>query len=76
VHYCVTNMPPLAPAPPPKPDNATLPYLLKLATDPRAALRNDMGLRQACNCISAKSRMRACGGSGLPYTAAETLLSE
>jgi alanine dehydrogenase len=50
VHYCVGNMPGAVPHTSTYAlTNVTLPYLVRLAADPRAALRADAGLRAGVN---------------------------
>ena len=77
VHYCVTNMPAACARTATEAlTNATLPYLLTLASDPLAALRNQAGLRQGLQLY--RSRVTHAGLAedlGLPFTAPEALLS-
>jgi len=77
VHYCVTNMPAAcARSATEALTNATLPYLLKLAADPRAALRDHAGLRQGLQLYRGQvTHAGLAEDLGLAYSVPETLLS-
>ena len=77
VHYCVTNMPAAcARSATEALTNATLPYLLKLATSPRIALRDNPGLRQGLQLHRGQvTHAGLAADLGLPYIASEALLS-
>jgi alanine dehydrogenase len=78
VHYCVTNMPAACARTATEAlTHATLPYLLKLAADPRAARRENPGLLQGLQLHRGQvTHAGLAEDLGLPYTAPETLLSE
>ena len=77
VHYCVSNMPAACARTATEAlTNATLPYLLSLASDPQAALRDQPGLRQGLQLYRGQvTHAGMAEDLGLPYTAPETLLS-
>jgi len=78
VHFCVTNMPAACARTATEAlTNATLPYLLKLAHDPRAALRDQPGLRQGLQLYRGQvTHAGLAEDLGLAYTAPESLLSQ
>ncbi len=78
VHYCVSNMPAACARTATEAlTNATLPYLLKLAHDPRAALRENAGLRLGLQLYRGQvTHAGLAEDLGLACTAPETLLSE
>ncbi len=77
VHYCVTNMPAACARTATEAlTNATLPYLLKLASNPRSALRDDPGLRQGLQLYQGQvTHAGLAEDLDLPYTASEALLN-
>lgn len=76
VHYCVTNMPAACARTATEAlTNATLPYLLDLASDPLRALRDQAGLRQGLQLYRGHvTHAGLAEDLSLPFTAAETLL--
>ena len=78
VHYCVTNMPAACARTATEAlTNATLPYLLNLAANPNAALRDLPGLRQGLQLYRGHvTHAGLAEDLGLPFTAAEALLSK
>ena len=76
VHYCVTNMPAACARTATEAlTNATLPYMLSLASDPLAALRDLPGLRQGLQLYRGQvTHAGLAEDLNLPFTAAETLL--
>ena len=77
VHYCVTNMPAACARTATEGlTNATLPWLLKLASDPHTALRDHSGLRQGLQLYRGHvTHLGVAEDLGLPYHAPETLLA-
>ncbi len=78
VHYCVANMPGAVPRTATFAlNNATLPFILALANKGyRRALLDDVHLRHGLNVYRGHLTIHAVAeGMGLPYVAAETVLS-
>jgi len=77
VHYCVANMPgAVARTSTFALNNATLPYIIKLANQGyKAALASDKGLLEGLNVIDGKITVESVAvAHDLPYVAAETAL--
>jgi alanine dehydrogenase len=77
VHYCVANMPAATARTSTQAlTNATLPYTLRLAQDPLAALRGRSDLRAGLQLYRGQVTHRAVADDlGFAYTAAETVLA-
>lgn len=77
VHYCVTNMPAACARTATEGlTNATLPWVLKLAAEPHAALRDHSGLRQGLQLYRGHvTHAGVAEDLGLPYHVPETLLA-
>jgi alanine dehydrogenase len=75
-HYCVANMPGAVPVTATRAlTNATLPYVLRLASGPRRALAADDRLRAGLNVCDAKLTCKPVAEAlELPYTPAKDLL--
>lgn len=77
VHYCVANMPAATARTSTQAlTNATLPYTLRLAADPLAALRSRPDLRAGLQLYRGQVTHRAVAEDlGFPYVAGETVLT-
>ncbi len=76
VHYCVTNMPAAVPNTSTLAlTNATQPYVLKLAANPHAALKQDPGTAEGVNTYQGHLTYKAVADAqSRPYTPISTLL--